>query len=503
MFVDFYTYWPTDEVLLGIEGVKVIELPAPTRISGKGSGIVGVIGEVIDDDGKPGIPQEVGSSAEFEALFGGFSSYGPWDEDFGYEGLVWAQVQNKRFYRLIVIPVDQEVGKVKFTVSGMSGSWAGGTLPAGSRVKVTGENGDVFATLEDVYFSGNVSVDNVRVRRVSGTDTTPAVTVVTDTPSWLTEGATIAVENGEDEPEAWGLWDDTAIKAAYAAVITSMLGESGLYRMPEILFSARSSTGEDHDDFDILDELASHADDCRTNGIPRVVVGCFPVGYAKASAKSSMTDYRTSTSERFVMAYPGVMTTMMVDGEVTTLYTRADSWVASCISQVPPHVNPGVESNMIPRAKGLDVSLEKTDYIGFRNDYGIAAIKIDPNNGACIQSGINTCSDSTLRNIHRRRVADYIIQGIVGGISGLSKQPLTDTLKEAEDAMVRGFLEGLVKSKMIKDFRIDTSVNTPAQEAKGIWIMKIFVQTIPSADALVLAAEIGETVDVSVLEVQA
>ena len=114
-FTRRYTYNPGTDVIQQIEGVDIIDLPAPGTLQSSGEGTACIVGEFSDMtyatavDGTGSVttfvqPQEVFSSADLVAKFGGF------DEtigDFGISGgNGYADIRGKAYSRLIVAPVN-------------------------------------------------------------------------------------------------------------------------------------------------------------------------------------------------------------------------------------------------------------------------------------------------------------------------------------------------------------------------------------------------------------
>lgn len=114
-FIRRFGFFPGVDVITQIEGVVIVDLPPPGTISGVGTGTVAIVGEFTDatqgvDMSTGGIvtgnpkPLEVFSGQDM------LDQGGPFDETigkFGAEGgNAFASLRNKRFSRLILVPID-------------------------------------------------------------------------------------------------------------------------------------------------------------------------------------------------------------------------------------------------------------------------------------------------------------------------------------------------------------------------------------------------------------
>lgn len=114
-FIRRYSYQPSREELLAIEGAVIIDTPPPSAVTGVGTGVVFAVGEAADCSyacfvDSSGIvqsslqPVEVISGTDLLDKIGGFdSSIGQFGDQLGN---LWCELRNKRFKRLVVCPVD-------------------------------------------------------------------------------------------------------------------------------------------------------------------------------------------------------------------------------------------------------------------------------------------------------------------------------------------------------------------------------------------------------------
>lgn len=114
-FIRKYSYFPGTEEITAIEGVVVVDQRSPGPISGASYGVVAVIGECTDMSRccTVNTSGEVVSKFDIQEVYGGsdlLEKIGPFDRylgKFGAEmGNLFVEVRNKRFSRLVVVPVD-------------------------------------------------------------------------------------------------------------------------------------------------------------------------------------------------------------------------------------------------------------------------------------------------------------------------------------------------------------------------------------------------------------
>lgn len=114
-FVRRYGYFPGTEEITAIEGVVIVDQRTPGPIRGASYGVVAVVGEAADMSycckvSSAGAvvssirPQEVYGGSDLIEKIGAFDyTLGEWGDELGN---LYAEVRNKRFSRLVVVPVD-------------------------------------------------------------------------------------------------------------------------------------------------------------------------------------------------------------------------------------------------------------------------------------------------------------------------------------------------------------------------------------------------------------
>jgi len=306
---------------------------------------------------------------------------------------------------------------------------------------------------------------------------------------------------------------ETAIDAQYAAAIDATLDLNTPAREANIMYSARQSNV-------VRRKL-------RENAITASAIGMFgritpirpPLGTTRAAAKSTVAEpgvgaYR---DQRVIYCYPGANTFVPVvarrglsggvgftaDGNVDT---GADGFLASVMSQLPPEENPGQQTSFASGVNSLETSpnvqgLTIEDYISFRAT-GICALRID-GGFAIFQSGVTSVDPSinpNLRNIARRRMADFIQDSTARRIKNFGKKLSTNLRRQAITAEIRSFMDGLLSknnpsAQRIAGYTIDAkSGNTAELLAQGLFRIILKVRTLASLDSIVIESTVGESV---------
>lgn len=110
-----FGFFPGTEVITQIEGVVIVDLPPPGTISGVGTGTVGIVGEFTDATYGVAVSSTgiVTGNPQPTEIFSGqdlLNKGGPFDSTIGEfggdQGNAFATLRNKRFARLIIVPID-------------------------------------------------------------------------------------------------------------------------------------------------------------------------------------------------------------------------------------------------------------------------------------------------------------------------------------------------------------------------------------------------------------
>lgn len=306
------------------------------------------------------------------------------------------------------------------------------------------------------------------------------------------------------------------LDALYDGTTDSLLGEELPQREVNIVYSARTSTA-------IRNKLKSHVLVASSVGVGRRAILSPPLDtLTKATVVGdSSPGVGATRHERVDYCWPGAVTFVpeavgftiaTADGKTTTdgvLDVQGDGWLAAVESNLPPERNPGQAGPPVPDIMAPILGLQRgvsglniSDYTNFRSK-GIVALRIDRTVGPIFQSGVTSSLISGEKNINRRRMADFIEDSCAQRLVQFAKLPLTNQLKDGAAGEVNAFMNELLSpnnpaAQRISAFEIDTkSGNTRTLTAKNIFVIIARVQTVPTADFIVLQAEIGEGVQIT------
>jgi hypothetical protein len=341
-----------------------------------------------------------------------------------------------------------------------------------------------------------------------GTALANTVTVIYDTPG---TGAFVC-----DNPFALTpALTEAQLDAAYQTAIDATLDINSVARETNIIYSARQSNA-------VRRGLRTNALDASANGCyGRCACVRPPMNTAKAVAKSTSAEpgvgaYR---DQRVFYTYPNAATFVpsiarigltggagfTADGVVDV---GADGFLASVLSQLPPEENPGQDNPYLTGVVALEsgsnaVGFNIVDYTNFRAA-GICALRIDGGK-AFFQSGVTSVDPAVypnLRNIARRRMADFIQDTLSIRLTGFIKKLNSIARRNAVVGEVRAWMGTLVSaqnpsSSRIDGYEIDLTANTPTTIAMGLFRIILRVRTLSSLDSIVLETTIGESVTLS------
>jgi len=309
----------------------------------------------------------------------------------------------------------------------------------------------------------------------------------------------------------------SGLNTLYQTAFAAMLGDESPANDVSIIVAARTNSS-------IRSYLKQHVADASANGIGRMAVIGPELTVVNETTVLGSADpgVGANRSERVVYCWPGVRQQVSeaigvrirtANGTYTSdgiLDVRADAFMASILSNLATERNPGQATEPVPTClapilafqRGNLPTFSMTDYILFRQN-GIAAIRFDRTAGRVFQSGITTSLIAGQKNINRRRMADEIEDSLARAYNPLSKQVLTNQLRDTIDAETVAYLEGLRSStnpaaQRIADYSVDSrSGNTPQLYAAGIHVVIVRVKMLATADVIVLQAEVGPSVNIS------
>lgn len=392
-----------------------------------------------------------------------------------------------------------------------------GSIPAGTLLQNTA-NDRQFVMMQDVDITvaavggvGGVGPYNVKVRHAL--DDGSGLSATAGTINKITNAPDLGSFQVVNPATLTAALTEAAIDAAYSAAIDTTLDLNTVARQANIIVAARQSN------------TVRRA--LRANALTASSIGMFgrmtciraPLGTLKGTATSNVLEpgvgaYR---DQRVIYCYPGMNTFVpvvaqrglgggkgfTVDGNVDT---GLDTMMASILSQIAPEENPGQLTSFTGGANGLDSSPNSQgftidDYIAFKAA-GIAAGRVD--DGTLIfQSGITSVDPSVypnLKNIARRRMADFIQDTLAKRCKSFGKKLSTNLRRQAIGTEIRSFMDTLVSknnpsSQRIDSYSLDTkSGNTATTLAQGLYRLILKVRTLASLDSIVLQTTIGESV---------
>lgn len=308
-----------------------------------------------------------------------------------------------------------------------------------------------------------------------------------------------------------------ALNVLYQTALDALLGDSSPARDVSVVVAARTNST-------LRSYLKQHVLSASANGVGRMTVIAPGLTTVSETTVLGSADpgVGANRDERVIYCWPGVRVNVpeavgfnikTADGTFVSdgiLDIRADIFMASILSNLAAEKNPGQATDPIPLClspilafqRGNLPTFSMTNYILFKQN-GIAAIRFDRVAGKVFQSGITTSLISGQRNINRRRLADEIEDSLAQEYNPLSKQVLTNQLRDTIDAQTVAYLEGLKSAtnpaaQRIADYSVDSkSGNTPQLLASGIYVVIVRVQMLATADTIVLQAEIGPNVTIT------
>ena len=392
-----------------------------------------------------------------------------------------------------------------------------GVIPAGTRVRNVG--GTEWVTMQDIAVAATGT-------GAAGPYSVPVRHALDDTAGAAALAATVTTLFAPVSPGGFAVNNplpltaaltEGQIDAAYLAAIDVTNNISTVVKEANLLWSARQSNA-------IRNRVRQNAIEASGSGLQgRAAVVSPPLRTTRANALSTVAQpgvgaYR---NDRVFYAFPGAQTLISeiaargtagglgftADGIIDT---HLDSWVVSLLSQLAPEENPGQDTAFMSGIVGVErnnpdvQAMTLTDYRNFRAG-GIAALRLD-GGVAFIQSGVTSVDpvvQPNLRNIARRRMADFIQDSLGLRLTSFSKKLMTLDRRAAIMGEIDAFMRTLLSpdnpsTQRISGYTIDgKSGNTPTTLAQGLFRVILKVRTLASLDSIVLDTTIGEAVSIS------
>lgn len=485
-------------VYAALEGTVVVRQTPARNPLGAGFGTVCIVGEPVNDQGSVATKtvvetlREITDGGQIGDTYGGFSEHIGSTTD-GFEGNLAAALSlpGLAFRRLIIVAPDLEAGEVTFTRS------AGGdeyTIPAGTRVSDGGT--DIFLTLEDLTFaeSGSAQQGTVRVRPendATNDESIDACTTIVDTLD--------ASVTGVSNAAALTCPD---FDTQYGAAIALLGADDGLAAQVDIVIARRHTAA-------IRTALIAAATAASAGRKAFTAIYSPPIGTASATAEGSSGVGVGTTASRYknlVYAWPNIQSRVLEHSASDNVDMHADIFAAYCASQAHPVENIGgirTARFVFGLETGLDVAATQAKYQAWRA-LGIASPQIAESVPEILSDRTTelTAPDDELRHV---RTVNWLAASLHGIGGRWSKKLWTAANRDTFLAEIEAFLEGLKSTgnpeqQLIEDFATDgVSGNTPGTKAAGVYVCKVAVTTLLSANTIVFQLLSGTTVDVQVL----
>lgn len=543
-FLRLWSSQPTTSQVEAIEGVDIVANQPQSAVREAASGVVGFIGECLKGAYNTPLEYLPNSIDDFVSQFGGYSPYlgiaAGYAAQGGPNGNLFVNIRNKTFERNIVCRVDMRMvttsagttpATISLTITGAAANTTY-TIPAGTRLNAAfiGPVNVVVMPDNDVTFttngSGGATVSNVNVTGVSsnvfpGTTATsiPATGVtwtILDTanlPSGLTSGM-IAIANATTiyPAPAHATQYQTAINAFATSVspgadidtiLSTMIGPDTTGSLGGVAWTGGV----------IPLALYNHCVTMRNNGKARRFVVNGAQGDSPSTAEGGVTSGSSSaTSTNLNLAnckaalfgdYAWPWVQEYIEEANATLTVPPAAWLACAQASVNPEQNPGesgIQAFQYWSALETTVAPQVGDYIALR-EAGIAAFMVDKQTGNEVQSGI-TVDNVTPTDQKTARFYDNIAMTLGPFAKPFTKKLTTVKRKSAFLKALTTFLDGMVSLKdpdlqRINAYRLDAvSANTTANQAAGIYAVKVAIQMIPGMDFIEFILSVGTNVTI-------
>ena len=437
-------------------------------------------------------------------------------------------------YRVRAINSETQVTVGK--LDGTNFVWLGDTaLPWRIHVAATADSGaGLFTTLAQFTVPARPIAESVSEDVVL----TPAVPAAAATAtSWQPlSGLALCTQPGAGngltytaDVQAPNAANSTAILAKYTEVLSALESDTDPANAINIVMCSRAARLNAYN----LRQLAVNRSQAGLGMVAVVAPGlaCQTLGAATSSSSGATTDQSfgvaaidaAGRSDRVIYTWTGVrqynadavgISIATATGGTTTdgvLDLTAAGHLCSVLSLIQPERNPGeltdvtqsALSTVLGQQRGAPV-LTRADYEVMKS-FGICGIRIDRSSGPVFQSGITTSLTSGRTRISRRRMADFIQDSLARQYNLYVKQLLSENVKTALITETDGFLAGLLARatpnlQRIAGYSVDpTGGNTPELESQGIYVLGVAVRLLSEMDNVVLNANIGESVVVTVV----
>lgn len=233
---------------------------------------------------------------------------------------------------------------------------------------------------------------------------------------------------------------------------------------------------------------------------------CTPVAESSSTALTAAGSLR---SDRLFKPWPRVKTINQYDPNRAETTVDGAAFAAVALASVDPEISPGGAPGA-PYLRGITGIEQAASLITLNalNAGGISPFFMsDANEGAILHNAVLTTLTPGQTRVFRRRMTDYIVQSIAAFLEryvgklldlNLATQSL-GVVTGPEIAQVKQFLQDLQDTNRIAAFGVDPfSQNVQSNINNGVWIILIQVQLYSAQEKIVLRAQIGETVTVTI-----
>lgn len=382
-----------------------------------------------------------------------------------------------------------------------AGTHAGGTIPAGTRVRGVGLV--EFVTMQTLTIpEDDAGPFAVKVRHAldegSGVgDVAPFAIVDQPVFAFLTAAVVVALTVARTEAQ---------VDNAYLAAFDATLATNGAAKEANYSISARGGAV-------VGAKGKQNAIDASTSKglFGRKFIYGAALGLTQTQAQAEVATFR---ADRFWYTWPAWKVRIPEIAERGTagglgftadgvISVRSDGPLSSICGRLAPEENPAQATALIAEFFEVDSSGVDLDIDNYKalKAAGICAPIVDEGVPQ-YQSGVTSVdpiTTSARKNIARRKMADFIQDSGAILLKPFSKKLNKRSRRDAARARLDSFLAGLLAPESdelarIKGYILSESNNTAAQLALGIFIIDGSVRIFSSLDAIVFRTEIGEGV---------
>lgn len=379
---------------------------------------------------------------------------------------------------------------------------AGGTIPAGTRLRASSIVGQEWVTMQTVTVAAGAT-DPISVKVRPALDDGTALGAGVNTINTIVDPISFAALDPQNAAALSAALSEITLDARYQSALDATLNEAGLGRVANYLVSARRS------DAVVRGGRANVIRATECGLAARKFITGDPLGTTVAQSLVNVALWRSDrvfyTTKGWKVQVPLIAQRgtaggigFTADGIITV---RPDGPLATICAILPPEENPAQASGLIEdffevNADGESLTIET--YTAWKAA-GICAPRVDFDTGPEYQSGVTSSLESGRTTIARRKMADFIQDSLViigkPFVKQLSKRSRRDKLRGRVDQFLAGLKsESNPELARIEDFSVDDSVNagnTPDVLAQGAYFIKPAVRTLSSLDAIVFQTEIG------------